>query len=1079
MKGFFKKAILLFAMIGTMSFCVACGAKIIDISIDTEKLPQTVYVQGQDLNLDGVTFTVNTKKGTEEISLTDPEVEISGYDQNKLGEQTITITYQEQITSFKVTVVPRMTVKNLKTSYFVGETLDLSAGEVKIVKNDGTSFNVPVNSDKISISGFDSSKAQSSLALTIRYKDTATGENYEGTVEVNVHAVDANTTVYKQPNKVKYGSHETKLDFAGSYLKLKNADGTYTKDVTLTQELTEGFDPSLATAENTEDNPLVQEVTVSYAGVEMFSFEVKITYSDVSYIKDTAAALADYDWYSESVPEFTEDEKTEAITAMQKFLELRSKDKAYVTADEEEIIARPAAYFGTWKWIEAAETYKDTFSAAGGQFALTAKSYEKTKSDFERLENDDEPFIVLGEMLMEIKEEFGDLSLPRKVFGEGVEQELCTIDSLISTVVYDVSEMDDIKNMVAWMFEVYETLKDVPTTWTASTMETYGTDIQLLVAKMGGSEYQGASYRAIYRIITNWRSDFFDMIYTYYYTHIIDENDKMINISSLNNIKNIYLPSVLEELYEIVATAVNQIVYMGQGKVVDSTTFISTFQEAWGKAVAIADGENEMYKYLLANLRFEGVLNNPANLMEIVYVLRTTRFGYFQHMSGMAYNEAFSNLWESYLTMVKKLSEQQEYLNSTNFASDVTALFNAFVDMHPSEQYGFIASVNVFYESDAFPENSLVIDPEKNVSYNYFSGMLHTYYRNVLKASGAEEVFVNLLAAIEYYANGYMKDSAFSSFVASMRLVKNGYDSLADKTMFNSLLGNTYSKYLALYNEILNNQTHELTLTGEALDTFNALVKALDDASKVYETFDKEKYPSPEYIKFFSAYEKAASLENSLLATMEGANAYYKVCVTVNGSETTLEYAMYKVRKNFEKKITSIQLSGGFYVLYDVYQAYGLKAFMLQAYDVVWFDEEATLTEEMKTKILGVMEAFRALGTTNKGLTAKTLFLSLDRELNAYYEGLEAFFNVAFGENTEAVATAKLLLKVEKAYSNYEQKPDGKNEVDKPYSKIFTDAVEELKASYESLANKDAFAWLKDVYDYYVSEYEELTQSQE
>ena len=62
MKGFFKKTILLFAMIGTVSFFAACGAKVTDISINEESLSQTVYVQGQDLSLDGVTFTANTKK---------------------------------------------------------------------------------------------------------------------------------------------------------------------------------------------------------------------------------------------------------------------------------------------------------------------------------------------------------------------------------------------------------------------------------------------------------------------------------------------------------------------------------------------------------------------------------------------------------------------------------------------------------------------------------------------------------------------------------------------------------------------------------------------------------------------------------------------------------------------------------------------------------------------------------------------------------------------------------------------------------------------------------------------------------
>ncbi|MBQ3220544.1 MAG: bacterial Ig-like domain-containing protein [Clostridia bacterium] len=1069
MKGFFKKTILLFAMIGTVSFFAACGAKVTDISMNEESLSQTVYVQGQELSLDGVTFTANTKKGPTEVSLTDPEVLVSGYDSNKLGEQTITVTYQEQITSFKITVVPRMTVKNLKTSYFVGEPLDLTVGEVKIVKDDGSSFTVPVSSDKLTVTGFDSTTPKTPLTLALRYKDSAKGEDYTGAVDVNIHAVDKVATASKKPNKYKYGSHETKLDFTGAYLKLKNAGGTYTKDIPLTEDIAEGFNPQLATKENTEDNPLIQKITVSYAGEVYLEFDIQVVYSDVSYIKELAEELADYDWYGEKVPTLTDAEKDAAVDAMQRFLNLKSKDKAYITADEEEILARPAAYFGTEKWIEAAKTFSDTFNAVGGQFALYGKSYEKTKADFARLEEEDEPFIVLGEMLMELKEEYGDLSLPSAVFAEGVEEEKRTVESLLS-IVYDPAELDDIKDMVAWMFEVYETLKDVPKTWNNATLNEYGADIQLLVAKLGGSEYQGGNYRSIYKIITSWRSDFFDIIYTYYYNRIIDENDKTVNISSLDNMKNIYLPGDLEELFVTVSQAVNQVVLMTNGKAIDSTSFVIYFEKAWEQAIAIDSGDNEMCKYLFGNLKFDGILNQPASIVQILYVLRTTNYGYYQHMSGMVTNEAFSTLWESYLEIFNKLNEVENYINSTEFATAVTDLFNAFVDMHPSEQYAFIVSINVFYENEKnFPEVSLILDPEQKLAYNNFAGLLHTYYRNVLKATGAEEVFEDLLAAIEYYANGYMKADAFTSFVSAMETVKTGYTALADKTAFDSLLGNTYNKYLALYDEVKNNQKYTHELEGAVLDNFNALVKVLGDASKTLETFDSEKYPFPEFIKFFTVAEKASLLESTLLADEKGAEAYYKSEVTLNGKTTTLEFAMYQTRKLFEKYLTGLQLSGGIYVLLDVYESSGMRAFVVEAYDIVWFDSEAELTETVKAEILDVMTKYRALSAQ-----AKSLFMSLDNKANAYYEGLQAFFEKAL--DAESATTASLLIEVEKAHFNYELDPDGKNEVDKAYSEIFCEAFEKLKTHYEALEDKTSFdALLSTAYAYYLEAYAELT----
>ena len=83
--------------------------------------------------------------------MTSSEVQVTGYDSNTVGEQTLTVTYQGQTTSFKVTVKNEVTgieIKNApsKTTYVKGENLDLTDGTITVTYEDGTSAEVPMTS---------------------------------------------------------------------------------------------------------------------------------------------------------------------------------------------------------------------------------------------------------------------------------------------------------------------------------------------------------------------------------------------------------------------------------------------------------------------------------------------------------------------------------------------------------------------------------------------------------------------------------------------------------------------------------------------------------------------------------------------------------------------------------------------------------------------------------------------------------------------------------------------------------------------------------------------------------------------
>ena len=96
---------------------VAFGKKVEKIDVLKKDLPQVIYVQGSDLNLTNGKVTAVIGDEKVEIPLNDPEVTVSGYNKDKLGEQILTITYGEKTTTFKVTVVPRVVVEKYKYKY--------------------------------------------------------------------------------------------------------------------------------------------------------------------------------------------------------------------------------------------------------------------------------------------------------------------------------------------------------------------------------------------------------------------------------------------------------------------------------------------------------------------------------------------------------------------------------------------------------------------------------------------------------------------------------------------------------------------------------------------------------------------------------------------------------------------------------------------------------------------------------------------------------------------------------------------------------------------------------------------------
>ena len=188
MKKFTKIAILL-SVIAAMTFAVMACASASNVEIEEVKLSQTVFVQGEDPVFAGK-IKVITEDATEVVDMTAEGVTVTGFDKNKPGEQAITVSYGGGSKSVTVNVVPRIVADNYESKYFVGEQLDTSKGRIKITRNDGTTFAVPMNDDAVSYE-FDSSTAASPAKVAVRYQNG--GDSYSGAFDVTVYAVEEST----------------------------------------------------------------------------------------------------------------------------------------------------------------------------------------------------------------------------------------------------------------------------------------------------------------------------------------------------------------------------------------------------------------------------------------------------------------------------------------------------------------------------------------------------------------------------------------------------------------------------------------------------------------------------------------------------------------------------------------------------------------------------------------------------------------------------------------------------------------------------------------------------------------------
>ena len=200
----------------TKSFGVVVVDDVKSITMNTT--PKKDYLYGESLDVDGGTINVTRSSGTTTQAIT-PDM-VTNFDPNKVGPQTLTVTYENQTTTYEVNVqdyIKEITIDYPdKLVYKLNEPMDLSGGKVNVVMASGT-IKETVDMREDMIEGFDT-RTTGAKIITVKYEGK--------TATFGITVVDELTemSIFQLPNKLEYLFGEA-MDLAGGSIQIKRESG--------------------------------------------------------------------------------------------------------------------------------------------------------------------------------------------------------------------------------------------------------------------------------------------------------------------------------------------------------------------------------------------------------------------------------------------------------------------------------------------------------------------------------------------------------------------------------------------------------------------------------------------------------------------------------------------------------------------------------------------------------------------------------------------------------------------------------------------------------------------------------------
>ena len=1054
MKRFSK--LILITLICALSLALfACGNQIESIYFETE--PRKTYVLGQEFTLDDSVLCGISGSKTDSINL--DEVTVSGYDKDKLGNQTVTVSYGDKSVEVEVTVIPRITVEGITRDYFVGDTFDKTKGRIRVADDSANVKAVNMSDEAVSISGFDSSSA-GQKTITVKYGD------YTGTFNVNVYTAET-VELTSRPKKTIYYSHDTEFSVTGAFFTVTANNGSLTRMIEATPEMVAGFDPSAATLENMS-SPLEQIVKFNYLG-KSFDFKITVRFSGVSYVLLKSEELKDVD-----AENATTANKETALDALSKFVDLTPSEQKLLSNDAIQKLINIGIPYGAELFAEEAKDFSDTIkleyikdSETGrinAKINITASTYEAVKRDLARLENDSDSFLVLAASLYEMKEEF---------YGKKVDDK--SVDEILSTV-FDSKALDEVKKAFKFLIELHEILLPVPSDWTKATLPTYENDIRSAVATINASDFKAFEGSAtLYSILTTWRGeskDYFDIIYAYYYYY---DRDSMISTLW----EKIYMPGYLQELFTMHNLACQEAFNMRVGD--DTSTFMYYYKRANQVAEQIKNGDNELHINIYNFFNFDRLISSylyfgtaqiqDHNINGIAYVY---------HASSLLDNPIYEELWTDFIELFK-LSLQPGFSFSDEQAMIYArGVLESYTKLSPNERFAFLSSLHCDYRVTTSTELVLghSIDEDGVLNcFSYFTYLMYSSYKEVLSEK-AYIVFYNLMEATEMQSLRYHNPDLYNGFtdangrrhlgfLNTMKAIILDAATLADEEK------EPFAMLLAEMTEIYENtNTPPTPVVGEDYEAlFDALKGTIETFYRFYGIANSEDTDSEDrykyYIIAFSAYERAKTIASELRATdnddvlytliYEEAEFNLSIDDGVAAAKTTYDYMLDSMGSIVYKLMLADEVDT--YNVCTIYLTYGVADFLDHAYDVLLAEYDGVIDTTYKAEILALVAEYRGLNDNQR------FVLNLLCASDYYFSAIEHCFEDIYSE--EDINVLRLLLETERAYADYVT--GSKSQADRA---AFVDAFNAVKSAYATLSDSSEFDNdFADLYAFYASKY--------
>ena len=251
------------------------------IAIKTQPT-KTQYGYGDTIDLSNGKITITKANGdTEEKALTDSSVKVTETDgstvdltkvtfgKDNTATKTIKVTYDGKDTTYQIKVTNKITGIKMHTTpkaqYNVNDAIDLTTngsnpGEILVTRQTGTPSVVSIKDINVKVTGFDSSKENTKLPLTVSY--TENGETKTTTYNVSVKDTVTAISMKKTP-RTEYKYNEP-LDLSNGTITITKGSGT--KDIAITENMVSGYDPTKLGK---------QTITVTYGG-KTTSYEVNV-----------------------------------------------------------------------------------------------------------------------------------------------------------------------------------------------------------------------------------------------------------------------------------------------------------------------------------------------------------------------------------------------------------------------------------------------------------------------------------------------------------------------------------------------------------------------------------------------------------------------------------------------------------------------------------------------------------------------------------------------------------------------------------------------------------------------------------